>query len=178
MAVDASKLKRRRGLGAPPTEGAPGIEEPEVVNQGEAKWQPPPRPAFLDRALAQTGAAEANPPPPAASIPSGAGEGAVAEPEPPEAEPEREPEPKAEPEPVVAQRPAEAPAARRGMGGEAAPARRQRVPLLEAEPRVPFTTRVTMSTKERLEDACYHLRKKHQDFINEAILVHLKKHGF
>jgi len=27
MAVDASRLKRRRGLGSPPTEGAPGIEE-------------------------------------------------------------------------------------------------------------------------------------------------------
>jgi hypothetical protein len=54
---------------------------------------------------------------------------------------------------------------------------RARVPL-QVEQRVPFTTRVTVSTKDRLENACFHLRRKHQDFINEAIQEHLKKHGF
>ncbi len=72
-----------------------------------------------------------------------------------------------------------APSTVRGRGGrEVAAARHQRVPPPDAEPRMPFTTRVTLSTKERLEDACYHLRRKHQDFINEAILAHLTKHGF
>ena len=52
-----------------------------------------------------------------------------------------------------------------------------RVPL-QVEQRVPFTTRVTVSTKDRLENACFHLRRKHQDFINEAIQEHLRKHGF
>jgi hypothetical protein len=56
--------------------------------------------------------------------------------------------------------------------------KRQRVPPSEAEPRIPFTTRVTLSTKERLEDACYHLRRRHQEFINEAIVAYLEKHGF
>jgi hypothetical protein len=53
----------------------------------------------------------------------------------------------------------------------------ERVPL-QVEQRVPFTTRVTVSTKDRLENACFHLRRKHQDFINEAIQEHLRKHGF
>ena len=56
--------------------------------------------------------------------------------------------------------------------------RRHRVPPSEAEPRIPFTTRVSASTKERLEEACHVLRRKHQDFINEALSVHLRKHGF
>jgi hypothetical protein len=189
MAVDASKLKRRRGLGAPPTEGAPGIEESDVARQEQAEARAFPQPAFLDQALSEGAPAEANPPPPFAepataqpepAVPAkrAEGEGADAEPAPPKAEPEHEPELGAELEPAIAPRRAEAPSARRGGGGEAGPTRRQRVPPPEAEPRVPFTTRVTVSTKERLEDACYHLRKKHQDFINEAILVHLKKHGF
>lgn len=55
---------------------------------------------------------------------------------------------------------------------------RRRVPPPETEPRIPFTTRVALSTKERLEDACYHLRVKHQVFIDEAIRLHLKRNGF
>jgi hypothetical protein len=54
----------------------------------------------------------------------------------------------------------------------------ERVPLNLDEQRVPFTTRVTVSTKDRLENACFHLRRKHQDFINEAIQEYLSKHGF
>jgi hypothetical protein len=71
-----------------------------------------------------------------------------------------------------------APTTGQGRGEQTAARGRQRVPLPEAEARIPFTTRVSISTKERLEDACHYLRVKHQDFINQAIVAHLKKHGF
>jgi hypothetical protein len=70
------------------------------------------------------------------------------------------------------------PPPRKGRGGEGPSPRRQRVPPPETEPRIPFTTRIAASTKERLEDACYHLRVKHQAFIDEAIRIHLERHGF
>ena len=140
MAVDASKLRKRRSLGVPPTEGAAGIEDatpPSAV--------PPPAPEPQDASMA-----------------------ALEMPQPgPQAE--------ADIEPVAARRPPP-PAARTRR--EAGMSPRPRVPPPEAEPRVPFTARITLSTKERLEDACYHLRRKHQDFVNEAILLHLRKHGF
>lgn len=167
MAVDASKLKRRRGLGVPPTDGAPGIEDTVL----ELEAYHPPQPAFLDRTFAASSEAQAGdarePSPPPEPVSAANPIGARAEPE------------LSEKEPAIPPRRAAAPAlAERGRGGEGTLARRQRVPPPEAEPRVPFTTRVTVSTKERLEDACYHLRRKHQDFINEAILAHLKRHGF
>lgn len=65
-----------------------------------------------------------------------------------------------------------------GRTKEQAATRHQRVPPPAVEPRVPFTTRITWSTKERLEEACHVLRRKQQDFIDEAIQIHLNKYGF
>ena len=187
MAVDAGKLKRRHNLGAPPTEGTPGIEEGSALAPQAEKLLPEsPIPASQrlpenrDRHTLEAAAPESVPAgsaEPAARTaqvaptdPSGAGEANSArEPGPPDPEPDAEPAP--------ARRAALPVAGGRGEG-PAASAQRQRAPRPTAEPRVPFTTRVTLSTKERLEDACYHLRRKHQDFINEAILAYLKKHGF
>ena len=84
-------------------------------------------------------------------------------------------DPEAEADPMV--RRVSATTARTG-GKQQTVQRGHRVPPPDAEPRIPFTTRITRSTKERLEDACYHLRRRHQDFINEAIAAHLEKHGF
>jgi hypothetical protein len=178
MAVDASKLKRRRSLGAPPTEGAPGIEEGAPQTEKPLAARPTPgmqrfaetserQPAGIPEPAAER--SQPGVPAPVAEIAS--------------AEPDRaggrgraiEPEPQAEPVPV---RRGAAAAARGRGGGAATPVRRQRVPAPEAEPRVPFTTRIAASTKERLEDACYHLRMKHQAFIDEAIRIHLEKQGF
>jgi hypothetical protein len=118
VAIDVSKLKgRRRGLGAPPADGSPGIEA-EATDLNEE---------------ATVGGA------------------------------------------VQAERRTRADSG--GAVGLTYPTR-QRVPPVESEPRMPFTTRVTLSTKERLEDACHFLRVKHQDFINQAIVAHLEKHGF
>ena len=176
MAVDASGLRRRRGLGAPPTEGTPGIEGTELsVREKDYR---PSQPPFLDRTPAPTAAAQAEALPNPAADSTGS----------------------LKPDPVtVALVPAPSlvadtsgvgeevafttlsrlsPSATRSSGEGIAATQRQRVPPPEAEPRVPFTTRVTVSTKERLENACYHLRRKHQDFINEAILAHLSKHDF
>lgn len=141
MAVDASRLKRRRTLGAPPTEGAAGIEEESALDP------------------TQTVLAE----------PDGIEGKTSAKLKPPDTGPEASPaslHPEVEPEALSRER------------EDTAPAQRRRVPPLNAEPRVPFTTRIAVSTKERLEDACYHLRMKHQAFIDEAIKIHLEKHGF
>lgn len=158
MAVDASKLKRRRGLGAPPTEGAPGIEagapqaERPLTVWSTAAIQP-----FAEGYVRQPeGPAEsrAERPQPGVPAPTPFGEEASAD---PDGAGERGPAVK---------------------GEVATPAGRQRVAPPDAEPRVPFTTRIMASTKERLENACYHLRMKHQAFIDEAIRIHLEKQGF
>ncbi|MDJ0391037.1 hypothetical protein QMO56_23260 [Roseomonas sp. E05] len=186
MAVDQNKLKalgRRRGLGAPPTDGSPGIEE-EVAQPAETPAAPekPPLPKFLrDR---REGEVAPPPQPPAADpIPSPApaaeapqpagkaGEGARAPgwraDDIPDAEDDEEGE---------APLPRRATAPARGRAG--VPAQPRRVPRPADEPRVPFTTRIAVSTKERLEDAAYSLRMKHQDIINDAIVAYLKKLGF
>ena len=157
MAVDASKLKRRRSLGVPPTDGAPGIEETA------------PDPSGSDIAPAESFTPEFLKPEHHEHFVNAA---RLVAPELPAAWHQEEEEAhtgRAGPEVG-----SEGPPMRRS----GAPGHRQRVPPPIAEPRVPFTTRVTLSTKERLEDACYHLRQKHQDFINEAILAHLEKNGF
>ena len=175
MSVDASKLKRRRGLGAPPTEGAPGIE-PAEVNVEQKNVLQPLQPQFLDRVLPISVSTQDGSALPSQETLRGAltataeMNGFVG--------PLRRPEEGREDASAVPRKPDAAPEVARGRAGGAPPIRRQRVPPPETEPRVPFTTRVAISTKERLEDACYHLRRKHQDFINEAILAHLERHGF
>lgn len=143
MPVDASGLKKlgRRSLGAPPTDGNPGIE-------GDIAEPTSSGPANATRGI------------------NGAGEG----PSPSAAKTDHDDAPSAPPEPQVAA------ATRESQTPQAQ--RRHRVPPPVEEPRIPFTTRVAASTKERLEEACYHLRVKHQVFIDEAIRAHLKKHGF
>src|SRR4051812_7850418 len=89
MAVDASKLRRRRSLGAPPTEGAPGIEEVEALIRVEDYR--PLHPPLLDDALATRAAPLPELPPPPTSEPAAAarnrtGEVAVPQPEPPQEE--------------------------------------------------------------------------------------------
>ena len=135
MGVDASKMAgiRRRGLGSPPKDGAPGLEgtaEADVsapVGASEAVG------ASSGKITSQGDQASGNPV-----------ERHVAEED----------------------------------GAIAAAQVKRRAPAAREEPRIPFTTRVTISTKERLEEACYHLRTKHQAFIDEAIRVHLEKNGF
>jgi hypothetical protein len=56
--------------------------------------------------------------------------------------------------------------------------RRQRVPPAPVEPLVPFTSRVRVSTKDRLEAACFHLRQRHQEFVDAALVAYLEQHGF
>lgn len=198
MAVDASRLKKlgRRSLGAPPTNGSPGIENSAVAvaevspgrpfvpiimgaeyetgqanaeaacaSQAEALATPEPVEAASPVAAPSVQESAASPDQTAEPVLNGAGEGELL------------PEVEDEPEATLAPRRALA-AAGRGRGEQTASQRRQRVPPPEAEPRIPFTTRVSSSTKERLEDACHFLRRKHQDFINDAIIAHLKKHGF
>jgi hypothetical protein len=173
MAVDASKLKKfgRRGLGLPPSDGSPGIEEgpantadplasePQNHIGTGAHAVPGTERATILAALAVT--------PEAPSARTRAAEAQLG----------REGRGG-----IVTQLEAEerrvTPVAGRGGGEQGTVQGRYRVPPHDAEPRVPFTTRITSSTKERLEDACYHLRRKHQDFINEAIAAHLEKHGF
>lgn len=108
--VDLSKL-RRRSLGAPPTDGSPGIED-----QGKQ--------AIEEMTEQST----------VVAVPSRSDEGA------------------------------------RSL--------RRRAPAPDVEPRVPFTSRITVTTKERLEEACYNLRMKHQQFVDEAIRIHLERNGF
>lgn len=61
---------------------------------------------------------------------------------------------------------------------EGARSLRRRAPAPDVEPRVPFTSRITVTTKERLEEACYNLRVKHQQFVDEAIRIHLTETAF
>jgi hypothetical protein len=213
MAVDVSKLKKlgRRGLGAPPTDGSPGIEESvapplevpaapaEAAGEPEAPFtlDGPSVPVFLrpeyrDRAGAVTAlspepAAPAVSPPAAetSAIPPLATEAAQAHAANPVASGAGGRESTAAPGPEAEEDEEAAPAPRRTASigpergePEATQQRRQRAPRPQEEPRIPFTTRVSVSTKERLEEACYHLRVKHQAFIDEAIRAHLEKHGF
>ncbi len=200
MAVDPSKLKRfgRRGLGSPPTDGSPGIEGSAATTSGNTSAEaarhpiPPFRQADVERSGADVQQAmpptkppariPAEPTPSAAAatwdpvpasteaaalVSNGAGEGTS------------EGDLKFEEELGISPGPRRLhTTAGRGSARQVEAQPRQRVPPPEAEPRIPFTTRIAASTKERLEDACYHLRTKHQAFIDEAIRIHLKKHGF
>lgn len=182
MGVDPSKLRKlsRRNLGTPPTDGSPGIDQSAAPA--------PDAPTFgskedLQGSAITTHAEQVSTPPeefpsipqrlhqqsPSVSLGitgsemNGAGEGTSA--------------PEATDDEFVLP-PRQMSAVARSRAEATNPPRRQRVPPPESEPRIPFTTRVSASTKERLEDACHFLRLKHQDFINQAIIAHLKKHGF
>jgi hypothetical protein len=161
MAVDPSKLRnsRRRGLGSPPTDGSPGIDrdpgDPSIYaapGGGDAtasQISAEPTPQLMAPA---TGSGQPQPRVGANGANDEEGASRLSRPEPAEGQ---------------------------GRGERpTSPQGRQRVPPPESESRIPFTTRVSASTKERLEDACHFLRVKHQDFINQAIVAHLKKHGF
>jgi hypothetical protein len=187
MAVDPSKLKKptRRGLGAPPTDGSPGIEDDRGPARGDRN-----QPAVL------SSPADAN------SLTAAVSAGATRMPGFDEFPPPATLRQSVAPAPVSGQNRPELRGADEGRGGPSAEDEdpsttahtiratgrgrgeqptaqgRQRVPAPAAEARIPFTTRVSVSTKERLEDACHFLRVKHQDFINQAIVAHLKKHGF
>jgi len=174
VAVDPSKLKKlgRRGLGLPPTDGSPGIEE-SAAKHAEALASDP-------QSQAGVASPEVEPTPDPAGLSSapeppvdwsGPGEPQVPPKERSGAAPEAETE-----EDAKARRMPSTTA--RTAGEQKSFQRGHRVPAAHVEPRIPFTTRITGSTKERLEDACYHLRRRHQDFINEAIAAHLEKHGF
>jgi hypothetical protein len=185
MAVDPSKLKRpsRRSLGAPPTDGSPGIED-EFGLAPDGRNPPAPQPPAVHEkgpdaqvAASRTQTTNAFPPsePETYSVPQT-----------PLTDHDRQQSsttgdyPKGESivdngAVVTASR---VPAPGRGRGDQTGPQGRQRVPLPLAEAKIPFTTRVSLSTKERLEEACHYLRVKHQDFINQAIIDHLSKHGF
>jgi hypothetical protein len=181
MAVDPSKLKRlgRRGLGAPPTDGSPGMEEsatdatPPGPGTQPAVVYSRPEQHEGTRALADEQKIPVPPiaatlqdqePSPAPSNLAGLDLGAAGQ-------PEFKPQ-------VAAPAPGRVPTAASSDGAATAAPLRRRVPPRQEEPRIPFTTRIAVSTKERLEDACYHLRTKHQAFIDEAIQIHLRKHGF
>ena len=175
MGVDASKLRRRRSLGLPPTEGASGMEEAPQIEKSLTGWAAPAIERFVE-VRDQPAERMLEPSQPAVSISAPVPEVASKGPDGARKR-DRATEPKMEVAPEAVPVIRAAATASRGRGEEAA-ARRLRAPRPEEEPRVPFTTRVTLSTKERLEDACYHLRRRHQEFINEAIVAHLKKHGF
>src|SRR5208283_1165306 len=175
MTVDPSKLKKptRRGLGAPPTDGTPGIEDDRDPAPGDRK-----QPAVLSSPADANGltAAVSNGAtriqgfdefPPSAALRQSVAPAPVSGQDRPELSGEDEGS-STTAHPV--------PATGRGMGEQPTAQGRQRVPAPVAEARIPFTTRVSVSTKERLEDACHFLRVKHQDFINQAIVAHLKKH--
>jgi hypothetical protein len=174
VAVDPSKLKKssRRALGLPQTDGSPGIEE-SAVQAAEASTSNPQTHAGSRRDATPEVATEPtevsrDPEPPLAWSSTAEAQS------PPRGRGGASPVPDLEEDPTVRRVPATA-----GPGGEQQSFRRRhRVPPPDAEPRIPFTTRITRPTKERLEDACYHLRRRHQDFINEAIAAHLEKHGF
>lgn len=187
MAVDSSKLKKpgRRSLGAPPTEGSPGFEG-EFVPASDGGPQSgtfstsiySDRQAETDRADATRAPGPANgrpikpmtqPEPSSAGShqlthgPTGTGEQNGAR--------DRN-------GPNATAFAEHRPATGRWRGEQPNRQGRQRVPPPETEARAPFTTRISASTKERLEDACHYLRVKHQDFINQAIVAHLEKYGF
>ncbi len=187
MAVDPSKLKKpvRRSLGAPPTDGSPGIED--NIRLASDNGTPPAALSLSDEGSRPDAPASAaamsmprsnhHPPPTptpkwVASTPTG-GHDHVRQ----NGADEESLSQHVDDEGLVsvARR---APASGRERGDQPISHGRQRVPPPEAEARIPFTTRVSVSTKERLEDACHYLRMKHQDFINQAIVAHLKKNGF
>lgn len=153
MAVDTSRLRGsgRRSLGTPPTEGAPGMEEPSITGRGDREEQGITTPDQGRPVMApNTDASQEH---------SGQHRRAI--------------------DPTGQNDTKDKVSSNQGEGAnQAASAARRRVPPPTAEPRIPFTTRIAVSTKERLEDACYHLRIKHQVFIDEAIRLHLERHKF
>ena len=157
MAVDPSKLKSssRRSLGVPPTDGSPGIDVDLKIEDSQ-----PTTVKSLDPRLAKTDSS----PEAATHTHDSRGSGEISQ--------------------SFRRKESSAPASERtspaeqGRGERPRSQGRQRVPPPQSEARIPFTTRVTASTKERLEDACHFLRVKHQEFINQAIDLHLEKHGF
>lgn len=156
MPVDANKLRRvRRNLGSPPTDGSPEIEVSAVGTPSGNHTEPVEWPEPLSSSMPVL-----KPEPHEADTPTAARDHVLQRTEPGAA--------KVHHSRVGTERVHEG----------AAPTSRYRIPPRESEPRVPFTTRIAASTKERLEDACYHLRTKHQAFIDEAIRQHLEKHGF
>lgn len=165
MAIDTSKLKgvgRRRGLGTPPADGSPGIEEATGPDGN-------PAPAHTPEDQRQRAAADA-------SIPTS--DELYAGPPPTRTKQSTTIE-----APKNARAAEGAPRATGSATGRwkdepVLPRQRQRVPPQSAAARVPFTTRITLETKDRLEDACHHLRMKHQDFIEQALEEHLRKRGF
>lgn len=188
MAVDPSKLRRpsRRRLGAPPTDGSPGIEDDSGAHDSRIHpaTSSPQEHADSASATVSVGATRMqsfNPHSPFTAMPQtmiptavsgqsrqgldGTG---------------KESGTQDTDHDGVSTTAWRGPATGTGTGRGDQPAsqRRQRIPAPETEARIPFTTRVSASTKERLEDACHYLRVKHQDFINQAIVAHLKKHGF
>jgi hypothetical protein len=179
MSVDPSKLRKlgRRGLGAPPTDGSPGIEGSAALypnDGGSTQNLNPDGAPREEQAVARPESAESAQMP---AAPTSMPESAAARNEPAEANdtdlgrsaPETD-----EDDAAPARRKA---VATRGRDEQTVVVR-HRVPPPREEPRLPFTSRIAASTKERLEDACYHLRIKHQHFVDEAIRAHLKKHGF
>lgn len=191
MTVDASKLKRigRRGLGSPPTNGSIGIDGTEEWisptsdgSGGEAtnSARPTAGNGEMDATAFRSVDEDQLQRPHLPSMHSG--DDAAVRPEHPTATalhrvPSGSEAQLAEPEDYRSSM--ESVTREHSSPGEEVKSRlRHRVPLGEIEPRVPFTTRITLSSKERLEEACYHLRRKHQDFINEAIIAYLEKHGF
>jgi hypothetical protein len=179
MSVDPSKLRKlgRRGLGAPPTDGSPGIEGSAALHAndgGQAKNPNSDGAPLGGRAVASPEFEEPTPVPvPPASMPESVS-------------PQNEPADASDADsgradPEIDDNDA-APARRKAVATRGKDEQnvvvRHRVPPPREEPRLPFTSRIAASTKERLEDACYHLRIKHQHFVDEAIRAHLKKHGF
>jgi hypothetical protein len=180
MSVDPSKLRKlgRRGLGTPPTDGSPGIEGSDAQHADEsgaaqsvipddasAEHRPVARPKFTESAPLLP------PPAPEPEAMSGQNDRAkISDAESIKADPEADDDSDAAP-------PRGKAVVTRGRDEQSVVVR-HRVPPPREEPRLPFTSRIAASTKERLEDACYHLRIKHQHFVDEAIRAHLKKHGF
>lgn len=152
MSINTSRLRGggRRTLGSPPTDGTPGIEQPIKLEQdGQTNsGSEKQTPVMSIGSPEQSAPALTSGQPGPSHVVVGDGRSEGSE--------------------LTA-----VGASKLGAGSP-----RRRVPPPEAEPRIPFTTRVALSTKERLEDACYHLRIKHQVFIDEAIRLHLQRNGF
>jgi hypothetical protein len=187
MVVDPSKLKKpgRRSLGAPPTDGSPGIDDD--IGLAHADSNEPAAllsPGNVNGLTAPVSAGTTrkqgtNDFPPSAPVAHSVVPNSMSEQDRQElSATDEDHRGENEDEESASTTAPRAATTGQGRGEQTAARGRQRVPLPEAEARIPFTTRVSISTKERLEDACHYLRVKHQDFINQAIVAHLKKHGF
>ena len=187
MAVDLSKLRKpsRRRLGTPPTDGSPGIEDDfGFAPDDETQPAAPSPPGNLNRLTAPVNASatrtqRANALSPSTPMPNSVTPTLPSGPDHQVLNGTDEESGTSSTEDEGASTQARrVPATSRGRGEQPTHQGRQRVPPPAAEARIPFTTRVSVSTKERLEEACHYLRVKHQDFINHAIVAHLKKYGF